>query len=230
MISTHQAISFHKHLEMQSGIKLNLKINDNRSTMLRVRWERGGAAVSLHRMFLQAPQNIMQDLACYLKREHKKLTPGVLAYIEESVQKLDYRHELDLSRLESRGKVYNLKKIYDRLNDEYFGGKLDLHVTWFGEKWRGRRSRITFGLYHDPLRLIKIHRLLDDKAVPDYVLSYIIYHEMVHHVSPPTVDKGGHKRIHNKRFCQIEKQFEFYNEAKQWISDHRDALFNGKIG
>ena len=78
-----------KQLEDSSGIKLKLRINDNRSTMLSVKWEPDGAKVSLHRIFLDAPRNVMDALACYLKREDRIIAPTVKAFIEDRLKKLD---------------------------------------------------------------------------------------------------------------------------------------------
>ena len=83
-------------LEDRIGKKLHLKINDNRSTMLSVKWEADCTRVSLHRMFLKAPLKVMQDLTGYLKQEKKNLTPDVKAYIEKSLQTFDYSHRCGL--------------------------------------------------------------------------------------------------------------------------------------
>ncbi|WP_068468709.1 hypothetical protein [Candidatus Protochlamydia phocaeensis] len=221
-----QALTFQEQLENRVGIKLHLKINDNRSTMLSVKWEPDCTKVSLHRMFLQAPHNIMQELACYLKGEHKKIGPSIKAYIEDNLQKLDYSHELDLSKLQTKGRIYDLKQIYCNLNQEYFDQSLKLHITWFGNARRRACSRITFGLYHDPLKLIKINRLLDNKHFPDYFVSYVVYHEMLHYVCPTYVDKNGLKHIHSRAFKEREKQFKYYSQAQQWIRDNQCYLFN----
>lgn len=222
-------ITFQEQLENSAGIKLQLKINDNRSTMLSVKWEPDRTKVSLHRIFLQAPQNIMQALACYLNGEHKKLAPSIRAYIEEHVQKLDYSHELDLAQLETKGKYYDLRMIFHSLNKDYFDSSLNLHITWFGENRKKSRKRVTFGLFHDALRLIKINRLLDNPNFPEYFVSYVIYHEMVHYVCPAYVDENGNKHIHSKPFKEREKKFKYYKEAQQWISDNQDYLFNASF-
>lgn len=218
--------TFQEQLESSAGIKLRLKINDNRSTMLSVKWEPDYTKVSLHRMFLEAPKNIMQALACYLNGEHKKLDPSIKAYIEHNLQKLDYSHELDLSQLEVKGRVYDLGKIYHQLNQQYFNDRLDLYITWFGDDRRKTCRRVTFGLYHDPLRLIKINRLLDNHYFPDYFVAYVIYHEMLHYVCPAYVDKNGFKHIHSKEFKESEQQFTYFKEARQWIRDNQNYLFN----
>lgn len=225
MFQKNQQNTFQKELENSAGMKLQLRINDNRSTMLSVKWEPDFAKVSLHRMFLLAPQNVMQALACYLNGEHKNIAPSIKAYIEDNLHKLDYSHELDLTKLETRGKFHNLQLIYAKLNREYFNQSLDLHITWFGKSKKKARNQIIFGLYHDPLKLIKINRLMDQKHFPDYLIAYVVYHEMLHFVCPAYVDANGQKHIHSKEFKEREQKFQFYHLAKQWIRNNQSFLF-----
>jgi hypothetical protein len=217
---------FQQQLETSVGSKLQLKINDNRSTMLSVKWQPDCTKVSLHRMFLQAPQNVMQELACYLRGEHKNITPSIKAYIEDNLKNLDYSHQLDLTKLQTKGKVYDLQEIYHSLHQEYFDRQLGLYITWFGTSKRINRNQITFGLYHDPLKLIKINRLIDHHYVPAYFVSYVVYHEMLHYVCPSYVDEKGFKHIHSKEFKEREKEFNFYKEAQKWIKENQDYLFS----
>ncbi len=221
------ATRFQQELEESSGMKVKLKINDNRSTMLSVRWEPDCAKVSLHRMFLQAPQNVMQSLACYISREDNKITPDIKDFIEAHLQKLDYSHLLDRRKLCARGSVHDLQKIYNQLNREYFQGRLNLHITWFGKTQPRRRIRVTFGLYHDPLKLIKINRLLDSPSFPDYLVAYVVYHEMVHGVCPAYHDERGVYRIHTNEFKELEMQYQHYSLAQNWIKEHQGHLFKG---
>ena len=218
-------LSLQRELELGSKKKLKVKINDNRSTMLSVKWEPDCTKVSLHRMFLEAPSNIMDELACYLRRETRIISPSVKAFIEKNLQKLDYSHQIDVTKLKSQGNVYNLKEIYNELNETYFNEKLDLRITWFGKSNQRNRSLVTFGLYYDPLKLIKIHRILDAQSVPDYVIHYVIYHEMLHFVCPAYVDKKGMNRVHSKEFKTLEQEFLHYDLAQRWIKEHQEYLF-----
>ncbi len=217
--------SFQEEIENSSGVKLKLKINDNRSTMLSIRWEPDCTKVSLHRMFLQAPQNVMQALSCYIKQEQESIGKTIKEFIEEGLKKLDYSHLVDPKKLYSQGNIYNLQTIYSDLNKQYFENKLKLHITWFGKTNQKNRSRITFGLYHDPLKLIKINRLLDSPSFPDYVVQYVVYHEMLHCVKPTYFDPKGFLRIHSKEFKEKEEEFSYYQLAKSWIKEHQAHLF-----
>lgn len=215
-------------LEQGSGLQaLKITFNDNHSTMLSVRWVPNGAHVSLHRMFLEAPQDVVQALAKYLKRKEKALPTTVRFFIEENVKKLDYSESIDHSKLCVQGSMYNLQKIYDELNQEYFDGKLDLLITWFGKPHQRSRSKVTFGLYFDPLKLIKIHRIVDVPSVPDYLVSFVVYHEMLHHVCPSYHDAQGVHQIHSKEFKSRESQFRYFDLAQNWIKEHQGHLFRG---
>lgn len=218
-------ILFQEELESNLGKKLQLKINDNRSTILSVKWEPHCTKVSLHRMFLKAPQNIMDKLACYIRQEDKSIDPKVKAFIENGLQKLNYSSILDPKKLYQVGNVYNLKEMYDNLNREYFGQKLQLGITWFGDGMQKNRTRVTFGLYHDTLKLIKINRLLDSPNFPDYFVAYVIYHEMVHHVSPAYVDEKGINRVHSKEFKELEAKFKYFDLAEKWLHENKNTFF-----
>lgn len=215
-----------RQLELGCGNKVEVKIKNNRSTMLSVVWRDDCTSVSLHQMFLQAPRNIMQQLACYVRQEQEDISSDIKAFIEDNLQTLDYSHELDLSKLYCQGHVYNLQRIYNDLNKEYFGSKLKLHITWFGKHYNKNRSRLTFGLYHEPIKLIKINRLLDSPSFPDYVVAYVIYHEMVHHVCPAYYDENGIHRVHTKEFKEQELKFKYFDLAQKWIEDRSDYLFS----
>lgn len=218
-------MTLQEKLENTSGLKLKLKINDNRSTMLSVKWGSGGATVSLHRIFLNAPKNVMNDLACYLKTQDKADAHTVKAFIANNLKHMDYSSELDPSKLCAQGNVYNLKQIYKDLNRKYFNNKLKLNITWFGKSTPAPRSRVTFGLYHDALRLIKINRLLDNPSYPDYIVAYVIYHEMVHHVAPPYYNEKGQYLIHTKEFKEMEARYEYFDLAQKWIKKNQAFFF-----
>lgn len=217
---------FKKKLERDCGKKLLLKINDNHTTMLSVRWESDCTRVSLHRMFLKAPKNVMNALACYIRREHHEIPLNVKGFIDESLQRLDYSHLVNRRYLCTQGSTYHLQTMYDTLNKEYFQGSVNLLITWFGRSEQRPRTRIALGLYHDALKLIKIHKIMDSPIFPSYVVEFIIFHEMLHHVCPAYYDKAGVHHIHSKEFKALEAQYRHYQLAEQWLKEHQGHLFS----
>lgn len=117
--------------------------------------------------------------------------------------------------LKHQGEHANLKEIYDKINSAYFENRLNLHITWFGNKESRHRRRIILGSYNQEKKLIKIHRRLDQAHIPPHFLSFIVYHEMLHHLHPPLKARRGRRRIHHLEFAQQEKQFKEYALAKE---------------
>lgn len=214
-----------RQLEGHSSQKLKLTINDNRSTMLSVKWEPDCTKVSLHRMFLNAPQNVMDSLACYIDKRQKSVAHPIKAFISEKRQSLDYSNCKIIQKIDHQGDVYHLGQLYDRLNEEYFEKSLGLKITWFGKRFQNNKSQVTFGLYFDSLKLIKVSRLLDRVETPEYVISFIIYHEMLHYACPAYTDEKGFNRIHNPQFKKRESAYKEFAQANDWLQQHRKLLF-----
>lgn len=211
-------------LENRSGLKLRLRLNNNVSTMLSVRRERKEAKVSLHRMFLEAPQPVVHAVASYIRGRRKVVDPVIRAYIQQKISKLDYTHRLRPDKLVTEGKHFNLKELFDQVNHEYFKGQLRLNITWFGRPRRKKSSQLTYGLYYDSLKLVKIHWMLDDPEVPEYFMKYVIYHEMLHHVCPAYTDENGRSYVHSPEFRAREKEFSHYEEAEAYLKQHREIM------
>lgn len=216
---------FHQDLVSRCKKPVKLRFNNNRSTMLSVRWEPHQTNVSIHQMFLDAPKNVMEALVCYVDKTTKHCPAIINRFIHENTKKFDYSQELNRHELDVQGNVYDLQDSFDRMNAEYFQSQLNLALTWYGHPHVKGRRKVTLGLYNDALKLIKIHRVLDNRSCPSYLLDYIMHHEMLHFVHPPYYDKNGRHRIHNKEFKEKEKQFSDYTLAKEWLSQFRKKNF-----
>lgn len=214
-----------RKLGLDSRLNYILKVNNNRSTMVSVKWEPDRTKVSLHQMFLDAPRTIMDDLACYIRKDHEEISPLVRAYIEDNLKKFDYSRALDAKKLVVRGEFYNLKELYDEINRDYFNSSLNLQITWFGTPRKRRGNKVNLGFYHDTTRLIKINRLMDKPEFPKFVIAYVIYHEMLHYVCPAYFDERGRHQIHSKEFKKLEEEFADFQKANEWIQSNEAALF-----
>jgi hypothetical protein len=127
------------------------------------------------------------------------------------------------------GEHYNLQEIFQSVNARYFESKLDLPISWFGSKESVPRTRLTLGVYDERTGQIQVHRLLDQAHIPRHVVSYIVYHEMLHHVLPP-IRLGRRKRkIHHAAFKEREKQFQEFALIKEFQKTLRKTNFRSLI-
>ncbi len=112
----------------------------------------------------------------------------------------------------AHGKNYDLERIFTKLNSAYFDNRLPLPKL----SWSQRPNKRILG-HHDAVHeAIVISCSLDRRNVPDYVVEYVMYHEMLH-IKHPTVVVNGKRRYHTAAFRAEEKQFMDYTAAVNWL-------------
>lgn len=129
----------------------------------------------------------------------------------------------DIGDTPESSETLELQQLYDRLNQEYFGGKIDAKIQW-GRNTLNQNSRsVRFGSYDFKKKLIRINPRLKQDFVPLQILEHTVYHEMCHQFLPPFRRQG--KRIaHHAEFKQKEKEYKFYGMVKKWERQHWKKL------
>ena len=115
----------------------------------------------------------------------------------------------------TRGKQYDLRELFDRINDEYFDGRVSAEITWGGRAARRAVKRRTLGSYSAANGTIRINPLLDSRRIPEYFLELVIYHEMLH-ADMGIAPGNGRRSVHSPEFRKREKLFIHYEKAIHW--------------
>ncbi len=209
--------------------RLDLCLNNNRQTMVRVvSLSFRKALLSVHKIFVQAPDAVLQALVHFVygaKKDQQSAKKVIRKFIEEALLEVDLAEEYPQDRIQTKGKLYDLKEIFQTINKDYFCNELDLRITWYGQKMQKRKRSMTFGEYLRLYRLIKIHRQLDQAVVPDFYVSFVVYHEMLHAVIPPYMDRAGRMRMHGAEFKQREREFAYFQDAMEWEKANPTVFF-----
>jgi SprT-like family len=142
-----------------------------------------------------------------------KKTKRKLAHLKLPMQRqLNLRHE---------GKYFDLRAIFERLNQRYFRGRLRGYKVMWGRRRKHRpKNYFTFGTIQEEDRVIRINPLLDQPFVPLWFLQYVVYHEMLHSVVPDEVASRGRRRIHTDEFNRRERKFRSYERARRWEEEN----------
>ena len=199
-----------------AGRDVSLKVTDNSTSMISVRQKENGLSVRLHRMFLQADDAIIGEIALFIRRRRGK-TPLIGAFIRQQRCRIRKREPRCLI-LTPRGKHHDLGELAESVNQEYFAGKITASITW-GAMRRGRYvRRRTLGSYSIQTDTIRINPVLDRKKVPSHFIRFIIYHEMLH-ADIRCEERSGRRSIHSIEFRRREKMFREYAQAVSWEKD-----------
>lgn len=144
----------------------------------------------------------------FLKSNNKQLVLD--AMLSDSYQEI--LSEIDLlSGIEehARGMHHDLAKSFDRVNSLYFNGDMTRpNITW-SQTFTFRK----FGHYDHINDTVAVSMSLDSSDIPEYVVDFIMYHELLHK-KLKTRWNNGRNFCHTSEFTRQEKLFRQYNESK----------------
>ncbi len=187
---------------------------------------------------VDAPDDVIDSLARYLVPMAFCTEPsgaGSERYLTflRSRQFWQRKRELYLSRaknlsLDPKGRNRDLKAVFDYVNSTYFRSKIGNPILAWVSESPARR----LGYYFEPLNLLAVNRVLDAERVPRFVLEFVVYHELLHHIDAESGRRT--KRVHHtKSFKAQEHRFSSYVEAERWlrrlVSEHRRSRRSGSV-
>ena len=213
LLFSHADRSLKKYLEERLGRPVFLVLTENSTSMLSARVRDGVLRVRLHRMFLNADSRVMSEIASYLKNRRGAM-PHFRSFIRENREQLGLKPPKKVP-VRTAGKFHNLCGLYDEINKEYFGGTVNVAITWGTRSPRYAVRKRTVGSYSERSNTIRINPVLDKKTVPRYYVALIVYHEMLH-AAMGTPFQGKRRSIHSGEFRKREKLFKDYEKAIAW--------------
>lgn len=187
-----------------------------------IRLRGGRVYVRVSDIFRDAPVNVHRALAFILvakllRRRAPQLHERVYrnyACQPEVLRASDLaRRQRGRKRISTaQGRVYDLEKMFARLNRRYFEGELEQPTL----SWSQKRTRTILGHHDGVHETIVISKTLDSEDVPEWFVEYILYHEMLH-IKHPARLVNGRRLYHTKAFRAEERRFPFYEKAQEWL-------------
>lgn len=213
-----------RHLTQATGVPIRLRITNNSSTMMSLRYHRDGktALVGLHHMFLEAPADIWKALSAWVLKPKARAAGQKLEAFIAGNRHLIRNAPRRGTALRARGHVFDLDELYREVNADEFGGAVTAPITWGKMPNLRRRRSIRFGSYSPGENLIRIHPLLDQDFVPRFFVRYIVFHEMLHAHMGIDEAPGGRRLIHPPAFRAREAEYPDFERAVAWMDEPRN--------
>lgn len=171
--------------------------------------------IILNEAFIEAPPVILENLV-HLSingRDPKKLDT-IRQYSRQPAflyhYKTLYSHQPRIKA--PAGGHYDLQKVFERVNKEYFMSGLP--EPRLG--WSSRKSLKKLGHYQIETDILVISKSLDSPQVPNHVIDFVMYHELLHKQMGAT-RLNGRTRSHTSEFRATEKKFRFYQETMTFL-------------
>jgi predicted metal-dependent hydrolase len=218
------------HLTIRLPEPVDVIFTNNRSTMVSFKRLNGRIVVRLHRMFRHANEELLDFLAHYLGKRDSAASAKIDAFIAAHKKEIRHGALSNGKPLKAEGQHHNLQIVLNRLNKKYFAEKIEVQIGWARSPARkGRKNKKTvsraLATYNYSDHTIRVSPILDAADIPEYVIDWIVYHEMLHHVLPVEKIQGKH-RYHTHRFKTLERAFIHYREAKAWEKVNTNRLLS----
>lgn len=221
---------------------LDLTLDLRQRTILTFRRRSGGVELRLHRALAAAPDTVLTAVARFVAgppRSHERreaLTTLRHWFANVQQDQPSRRRRTTTSATTPRDAAHDLEAIRDQLIVRHFAGELRQTpaITWGADRpaTACRRSRrrgggsIRLGSYTAELDLIRIHPRLATADVPAFVVTTVVFHELLHAVIP-TRTGGGRRVVHPPEFRRRERAYPDHARAEAWIQQHLQRLLRG---
>jgi len=83
--------------------------------------------------------------------------------------------------------------------------------------WSKTRATHRFGHWDADHNAVVVSQALDDSKVPEFVLDYVLYHELLHILHPVRLGSGTKRIVHSAAFKRDEKKFPRWREGEAWL-------------
>lgn len=217
------ALRLAQRLALGLGQPVRLTVTDNRRTMLSARRGEGVIEVRLHRMFLDADDAMIESLVRYLGRRERAAGDAIEAFIAQHRTLITKPRERR-TIVRTRGAHHDLRAIFDALLPTFTESFDGVHITW-GRLTRRKRDQrgLQLGTYTPAEKLVRIHPVLDQPWVPQFVVATVVHHEMLHHALP-AVESHGKTYFHTAEFRRRERAYVDHGRTEAWERLHLPAL------
>jgi hypothetical protein len=189
----------------------------NLGGLYRVQIKKGVRHIVIHEAFVQAPRSIIKDLMTVVV---SRKGGGPRFRIKQYTDTEEFREtlltiEMIGVRLEekARGEVYNLEEVFKRVNDRYFGGRMEKPIL----TWNKLITYRKFGHYVPSTDTVMISIALDAKDVAPYVIDHVMHHELLHKKLGVKV-VNGRMIAHTPEFRAQEQSFKHYHQAQAFLA------------
>lgn len=186
------------------------------ASMYRCQTKPDGIHLTISQGFAGAPDDVLRALVSVAYLDKVEPHQHTIRSYTETTDFAETLLALDLSgptpEENIKGRHHNLGEVFARVNAEYFGGQLSRpRLTW-----NHTLSQRKMAHYQPATDTLMVSISLDSTRVPDYVIDFVMYHDLLHKkLDVKVVD--GRRYAHTPEFHAEERKFRQYEQAMAFL-------------
>lgn len=185
------------------------------------RGARPGLHVRMHAMFASAPPEVQRAVASWIRsgRHAPRACAELDAWIAKTLSTLPMPKRVETA--EPRGLTHDLGELARSLCAREFAAEFAsedaLPAIGWGRRGASRtRHSLRLGSFDPDTKFVRLHPVLDQPAVPEFFVRFVLFHELLHAVYPPRRDADDRWIHHGREFRRREAEYVDYERALAW--------------
>lgn len=179
--------------------------------------------IRLHSMFSGAPADVRDALVTWLRAGRRATRAGPILdrWIHAALADIPAKERR--ITLETAGDVHDLEALSAPLFEGEFRADFAEganaprpRVTWGRRVLSRSRRSLRLGSFEPESRVVRIHPVLDQEAVPGWFIAFVLKHEVLHAVIDAYRDASGRWVHHGPEFRARETSWHEYRHAIVW--------------
>ena len=219
-----------------------------RRTVLKVEPRGARRTVRMNAFFAEAPAPVREAVAAWIRsgRRARHKLELLDAWVETRIEAVE-RTAPRRIHLVTRGQVHDLERLAVELRALEFATEFSCtdetvadgspssprwpKLTWGrAPKSRTRRS-LRLGSFDYWSGVVRMHPVLDQRAVPESFVRYVLFHELLHAALPAERGSGGRRVFHGREFRRREREYNGTSAALAWEKVHlHELLWSARTG
>jgi len=228
----HAAWETHLASALDAEVEVVATRSRRRPLQLRVLRQRQGEnrarmRVALHPFFGAGTAELRDAVAAWVRSgsRARHATQALDAFIRAALE----AHPAPArppQQLITRGRAHDLARLAEEVRRQHFAQELKQlpPLTWGRFSRCATRRSLRLGSCDPDGPLVRVHPVLDSEAVPEFFVSFILFHELLHVVLPPRTGKSGRWVHHSREFRERERAHPDHARVLEWERQHLTAL------
>jgi hypothetical protein len=111
--------------------------------------------------------------------------------------------------MSSEARPIDLDEVLTRINEKFFGFDELPAIVWSRGRIQRKYRKLTLGTYDWKANKIRVHPLFREGHLPEFVLEFVVYHELLHYEDREKLQNRRRRRdrVHDSDFHKREKEF-----------------------
>jgi hypothetical protein len=199
----------------RKGRSLTIEFYNTRY-LYRSKTQSGAATLTINEGFVQAPARVLKAIL-------KSVLSGDPENYRQEIFRFTQSHEFSQisqalntptqkSSQQTRGRFFDLQRVFERVNATYFEGRMAKPQLTWNETITKRK----LGHYEPDTDTVMVSITLDTSKTPQYVMDFIMYHELLH-IQHGIKNVRGRRYAHTASFRKAESEFKQYQQAQDYL-------------